>query len=307
MTLSESQKSSLIISILLHICFMLVLLIFTLKDDFAKIESDGLLVDFGYSDTGFGAEEPAPSISDIQSKTTKPEEQTVIEAAEPAKTDKKQEAKEILTQDHEPSVALNQQKKKEKTVEKKQKTVVKTDPIAIENQKKKNELLAQQQLAEKNRQQKLVEEKLIGSINTRAKNAFGGGTADDIGTSLGSSEGIAGGTGNQGVPEGSPGVKKYGPGGGIGDGISYNLSGRRAQSIPKPSYPGNEAGIVVVEVTVDKFGKVSSARPGIKGSTSNNPYLLEAARKAAVAAKFNVDDQAPAYQKGSITYRFVLE
>jgi outer membrane biosynthesis protein TonB len=63
----------------------------------------------------------------------------------------------------------------------------------------------------------------------------------------------------------------------------------------------------VVEVTVDKLGKVSAVRGGIFGSTSSDPDLVEAATKAARAAKFNVDDNAPAFQKGTITYNFVLQ
>ncbi len=165
--------------------------------------------------------------------------------------------------------------------------------------------MAQQRVEEQKRLQKAKEEQMIGNINSRVKNAFGGGLTDNGSASR--SEGIAGGSGNQGDPNGQPGVKRYGPGGGTGNNISYNLSGRQARSMPKPAYPGNEGGIVVVEVTVDKLGKVSAARAGIFGSTSNDPDLLEAATKAAKAATFNVDNNAPAFQKGTITYHFVLQ
>jgi TonB family protein len=77
--------------------------------------------------------------------------------------------------------------------------------------------------------------------------------------------------------------------------------------MPKPAYPGNEGGIVVVEVTVDKLGKVSAVRAGNFGSTSSAPDLLEAAAKAAKSATFNVDNNAAAFQKGTITYHFVLQ
>jgi hypothetical protein len=35
--------------------------------------------------------------------------------------------------------------------------------------------------------------------------------------------------------------------------------------------------------------------------------LYEAAKQAALKAKFNADDNAPAFQQGTITYRFVLD
>jgi colicin import membrane protein len=170
----------------------------------------------------------------------------------------------------------------------------------------KERLLEQKrQENERNLQEKRQEDNMIGIINSREKNAFGGGLTDNGSTSQG--EGNTYGPGNQGDPNGQPGIKRYGPGGGTGNNMPYNLSGRQLRSMPKPAYPGNEGGIVVVEVTVDKLGKVSAARAGIFGSTSSDPDLLEAATKAARAAKFNVDDNAPAFQKGTITYHFVLQ
>jgi hypothetical protein len=38
-----------------------------------------------------------------------------------------------------------------------------------------------------------------------------------------------------------------------------------------------------------------------------NPDLHEAAKKAALLAKFNVDENAPAFQTGTITYRFIIQ
>jgi len=52
---------------------------------------------------------------------------------------------------------------------------------------------------------------------------------------------------------------------------------------------------------------VTKALPGVKGSNTVDPDLLEAARKAAVAASFNTDQKAPAFQKGTITYHFILQ
>ena len=78
-------------------------------------------------------------------------------------------------------------------------------------------------------------------------------------------------------------------------------------SLPKPSYPGNEEGMVVVRITVDKSGSVQKAEAGVKGSNTVNSELIAAAKKSALQAKFNVDENAPTFQIGTITYRFVLD
>jgi len=78
-------------------------------------------------------------------------------------------------------------------------------------------------------------------------------------------------------------------------------------SLPKPQYPGNEEGIVVVQVTVDKSGLVQKAEAGVRGSNTADAGLIASAKKAALQAKFNVDNNAPAVQTGTITYRFRLD
>ena len=151
-----------------------------------------------------------------------------------------------------------------------------------------------------------AEQRKAGEINNRAKNAFGGsgkGTADSKSTG----QGVTFGADNQGSPNGTANADKYGPGGGVGNGITASLNGRIGLSLPKPYYPGNEEGIVVVQVTVDKNGTVTKAEPGAKGSNTANPELIAAAKKAALQARFNVDNNATAFQVGTITYRFVLD
>jgi len=301
MTLSESQRSGIILTLLIHAGILLFLLMLKLSVDLKFQTDEGLLVDFGYSENGKGEEEPS-AIYSRNDNIYKPPVQVTQKAANVAPVFKPAEIKEenLLTQEHEPSVALHTSKKQQKIVEKK-----KVDPSIEIEKRRKQEQIAQQKAEEQNLQKKLQQEQMIGNINSRAKNAFGGGLTDNGSTSKG--EGITYGPGNQGDPNGQPGVKRYGPGGGTGNGPSYSLAGRTARSLPKPAYPGNEGGIVVVEVTVDKLGKVSAVRAGIFGSTSSDPDLLEAASKAARAAKFDVKDDAPAFQKGTITYHFVLQ
>jgi colicin import membrane protein len=302
MTLTESQRSGMIYTVLFHACILLFLLMLTLSADIPLTSTESLLVDFGYSETGKGEEEPSAVYSKNENLYKPPVQvsQKATSTAQPQSKSSEIKEEDLLTQDQETAIALHSKKVEKKIIEKKT-----PDPAIELEKKRKQEEIAQRKLEEQNLQKKMKEDQMIGNINSRAKNAFGGGLTDNGSTSQG--EGNTYGPGNQGDPNGQPGVKRYGPGGGTGNNISYNLSGRQARSMPKPAYPGNEGGIVVVEVTVDKLGKVSAARAGIFGSTSSDPDLLEAATKAARAAKFNVDDNAPAFQKGTITYHFVLQ
>jgi len=90
-------------------------------------------------------------------------------------------------------------------------------------------------------------------------------------------------------------------------GVGYSLSGRNALSLPKPEYPKQKSGNVVVRVSVDRNGNVVTAEPGKPGSTTLDNDLLKAAEKAARMAKFDVKPNAPASQTGTITYIFKLQ
>jgi TonB family protein len=122
-----------------------------------------------------------------------------------------------------------------------------------------------------------------------------------------SSEGVAGGDGNQGDPNGAD-TDNYTGGTGQGSGgVGYSLAGRKPKALPKPVYTSNEQGIVVVKITVDRNGKVIAAIPGAKGSTTMDSALLNAAKNAALNTKFNQKTSAPSKQTGTITYHFVLK
>ena len=75
--------------------------------------------------------------------------------------------------------------------------------------------------------------------------------------------------------------------------------------LPKPSYPGNESGKVVVDVTVDASGRVTYASYRAQGSTTNSKRLVDAAVEAARKARFSSSESL--MQTGTITYVFTLE
>ncbi|MDY0175018.1 MAG: hypothetical protein RBR62_07490 [Bacteroidales bacterium] len=86
------------------------------------------------------------------------------------------------------------------------------------------------------------------------------------------------------------------------------LAGRTViGKLPLPEYAQNVSGRVVVKILVDTYGVVTSATPGMEGTTVQNKVLWEAAKKAALQAKFNVSGTAPPVQEGKITYVFTLK
>ncbi len=293
------HKRGLIGTIITHAVVLALLLFFGFFTPLPLPGEEGILVNFGDSETGFGAEEPAPSESaPIKDQEEKQAEAKVTPPPPQKKVAVPVEKEAVMTQDMEKTVAMETAKKKKETektkdLEKEKILKEKREQELIEKQRQTEaERVRQAEIArlKKEEDQRLAqaaaEQRKVGEINSRAKNAFGGngkGTSD------------------------SKSTEKYGPGGGIGNGVSYSLDGRSAQSLPKPSYPGNEEGVVVVQVTVNKSGVVTKAEAGVRGSNTADPELIAAARKAALQARFNVDDNAPAFQTGTITYRFVLD
>jgi outer membrane biosynthesis protein TonB len=196
---------------------------------------------------------------------------------EPVKNTDKEE---YMTQNNEEAASLPEKKKK--TEEKKV-----TDNKDFEKEKL---------LKEESEKKKLEEQKQ--NINDLAKNAFGK-------TNQENSQGTSGDNGIQGSKDGIPNGSNL-PGNAFSGNISYSLQGRNPQSLPKPDYNIQVEGIVVVEVTVNTQGIVTDAVAGVKGSTTLNPYLLKQAKEAALKARFDQKSDAPAYQKGTITYYFKL-
>ncbi len=147
----------------------------------------------------------------------------------------------------------------------------------------------------------LVEEESI-KVNERALYSGRANTDETSG-----SEGITEGEGNQGSITGSPDSDNYADGLSTGGGgINFSLAGRNPVSIPKPEYNTQVSGTIVVRIKVNRDGKVTSAEPGYKGTNILDENLLEAARKAALKARFNSKSDAAYTQTGTITYHFVL-
>ena len=87
-----------------------------------------------------------------------------------------------------------------------------------------------------------------------------------------------------------------------------NLKGRTHNgTLTRPSCSVQKEGRVVVDIWVDNYGTVQKAVAGAEGTTVTDSDMWNAARKAAMKASFNMSADAPAMQKGTITYIFKLK
>ncbi len=307
------SRQGIIGSIIFHGILLAFLIFFGLTT--LPKEEEGILVNLGNVETGLGQTEPAPSSS--QPNTPKP--QTPPPASVPEKTSTPKTEESVKTQDYDeaPEIKSAEEKKKEEEdklkkqreaeqqklqEEKKRKEKEEADRIAKAEAEAKRKAEAEKKAKEEaERKKKEEEQRMADKARNQVGNAFGKSNNNST------SEGDAGGEGNQGYVTGDPNSKSR-TGSGLGNsGSGFDLTGRSLNgTLPQPSYSIQEEGVVVVQITVDKYGKVVSAEYQLKGSTTQNSTLKNAAINAAKKAKFNADPNAAAFQKGTITYRFVL-
>jgi len=265
---------------------------------------EGILVNFGTGETGIGMIEPSPPAG--KQESAPPVIKEVTSPPPSSKANVKTKEEPLLTQNSEEAPAV---KKADPEAAKKKLEKIESDK-KINEQRQAERTRIRQEEAEKKRI--AAEQQRESNIMNRTKNALA--NSKNTGTNS-TGEGIAGGPGNQGDPNGSVNSKVRGVGSGLGDkgfgtgdkGISYNLQGRGFQALPPPKYDYQGEGRVVVEVSVDRSGKVVQATPGTKGSTTLDEYLLKVAKEAALGARFEVKQDAPVIQKGTITYNFILK
>lgn len=348
----KEHKKGIVGTVIFHVIILLLLLFLGFFTPLPLPGEEGILVNFGNSQNGFGDREPSPAkrnpkpVESVQKEKPQPQQEETtppIATPPPPKTStaKPQPAEEVaMTQDYEETAAIDAAKEKKREEEKKQREIedarlkkqqkedrlkkqeedrIRKEQEEIDRKRREEaERIAHEEAAQKAREEaarkkREEEQQKINEINSRTQSAFANSGSGSGGkeNSDGKSQGVTFPGGNQGVPTGDPNATNYGQGGSgsgsQGSGVSFSLSGRSAISLPKPKYPGNDAGLVIVKVIVDKNGKVTGAEPGARGTTIMNQKFWNEAKQAALKAKFNVSPNAPAFQQGSISYRFVLD
>lgn len=84
---------------------------------------------------------------------------------------------------------------------------------------------------------------------------------------------------------------------------SYRMEDRYSYGVDDPQELGNAEGIVKLDITIDKYGDVKSAKLN-SASTITDEEVIEACKKAALKTRFNYNYDAPKLQQGTITYKF---
>ena len=275
-------------------------------------EENGISVNFGTTDYGKGQVQPKEKIRSepLETPPVEPtkqeevveevvEEEVVEEEPEPV-VEKEAPAEKILTQESEEAIKIKQAKEAKKRAEDAAKAEQKRKEDAVKREKAKAAKIAQQKKDAEEQKQREQEakkaelDKLMGGLNKSDGTASGSEGDDDR-------------AGDKGQPDGDPYATSYygSPGSGSGTG-GYGLNGRslvRKGQVPQEC---NQAGRVVVKIVVDKNGNVISATPGVKGTTNNDPCLLEPAKKTAFKHKWNLDANAPSSQVGFVVVNFKL-
>ena len=256
---------------------------------------NGISVNFGTMDFGMGDTQPKEKIRSEPLEIPKPpnvqEEQVEATVPEEVKevVEKEQPTEKVLTQESEESIRIKQQQEAQrKAAEVAKKAKAEADRIAREKREAEEKKIKEQEA------KKAELDKLMGGLNKSDGTASG-------------SEGDDNRPGDKGQPDGDPYATSYygSPGSGSGTG-GYGLNGRSLVSKGKVQQECNQEGRVVVKIVVDRSGKVISATPGVKGTTNNDPCLLEPAKRTAFMHKWNLDSNAPNQQIGFVVVNFKL-
>ncbi|MFX0557561.1 energy transducer TonB [Maribacter sp. CXY002] len=302
---TRHKKKSFTLTTLLLSVLLLVLFYIGLTYMDPPIEN-GISVNFGTTDFGSGRVQPKEKIRSepLDTPPVEPTRQEVAEEVKQEVTDevvaKDTPSEKVLTQDNEESIKI----KKAKEEAKRESDAAAEAKRQAENAEKKAKAEAER-IAQQKRD---AEEKarLEQEAKKKRLDELMGGLNKSDGTASGS-EGDDTKSGDKGSPDGDPYATSYygSPGSGSGTG-GYGLNGRSLVNKGKVPQECNESGRVVVKIVVDRNGKVVSATPGVRGTTNNNPCLLEPARKTAFMHKWNLDSNAPSQQVGFVVVNFKL-
>lgn len=136
----------------------------------------------------------------------------------------------------------------------------------------------------------------------------GGNDADSWNNSR--NQGVAGGKGDQGKPNGNPDADSYTGNGGSGNSgvsISRGLQGRRISRLPSFEDDFNENAKVAVDVRVDGNGNVVSATYQPRGSTTSDAGMRSIALQKAKQIKFTPSASGGEESIGTIIFNFRLK
>ena len=277
-TMDKDKRRGILGTVVVHLILLVCLFFFALRTPLPLPGEEGVEVNLGYDETGFG---------EIQSETPPPIQE---EAAPPKRVVyDTPEDEEFVKQNTEEAPAIEEKKVVKEPVKKPEEKVVE-EPV---------KKVVTPPVEEKTEEKPVEEPKPV--VNTRALYP-GTSRTSSSGTNQGNTEGA----GDMGKPTGYKDSENYDGQGGSGNGISYSLGGRGAKFIEKPTASFNEVGTVVVSIWVNREGIVVRAQVNPKGTTVVDVSMKKIAVDAAKNSTFVADPNAAELQTGTITYKFVL-
>ena len=292
-TLSDNtiRKSDTIAGIIAVGIYILVLASFVYFVQFSssdklikEMNSSGVLISFGEDNLGKGQRvaDESQAVKNTPKVTAKAEKAPVAKAdASPP---------EVIPNDNSENAVIAANVKKTKKAEK-PKVVEKADPKKVKTKK----------TVKSKQDNRPAEAKPIVNAGALYKKRNGSTKSNSENNS---SHGVADGRdGKSGNKDGSIGVA-----GGGGEGSNFSLTGRSLLgSLAKPKYDERVSGEIVIEIQVNRDGKVLAATYVPKSSTISSRSIIEAVKKAAMKATFNIDKAAAFTQVGTIKYILKVE
>jgi colicin import membrane protein len=299
-------------TIIYHALLLLLLVFAGLTFPYPPPDEEGILVNFGTNETGFGdfepigddqqagnpdmevsqVQEPVEEVNEIAEPVS--ERETVSTPPDPKPVDQTQDVEETRVKEQPTPEELERQRQEELERQRQ-----------AELERQRQEELEKQRQAELERQRIEQErQQQAERLNNLGRNAFGN---QGVGQTEGS-EGVTQGAGNQGDPNGSPDSDNYSTGGGLGNNpYSYGLGSRRARGAwPLPNMSGCDVTQkieVTVEIQVDRDGNVVNAV--VTKATYSDKCIWDMVVEAALKSKFSVDQAAAYRQAGWIKYIIV--
>jgi colicin import membrane protein len=268
------------------IAVILVLLLFVMGNTYMDPpEEYGVAINFGNSEVGSGKIQPTEPIKSRINEDIVKEEKQVEKVEEVTKpSEASSNAEDVMTNESEEAIAIKKAK------EAKVKADAKAKANADRKEKLRQEAEAKKVKEEQDKKDKL--DALIGGVKNAEGLDIGGDGPDD-------------GPGDKGELDGNPYAPSYF---GLGDGSGgkgYGLTGRGDAKYTKVLPNCQEEGRVVVEIHVNREGKVIKAIAGKRGTTGTS-CLYEAAKKTALTHKWPPNSKAPTTQIGWVKIDFSL-
>lgn len=298
---------------LIHLLLLLIFFFTILSQPYEYLPVEGVMVNFGTSDEGWGNEQPIydqatatanddPILAETEKEAATPPPAPAAAANPDESTSAEKAASEkIVTSDADPKAPALPTKKDDV---KKDNTPPKTTPTP------KNNTATNTSTNTNNNTTSTVND--ASSANTPKQPSIDNGSLFKGGNKNSSqSQGnTPNSTGDSGKNMGSVDIPSGGSTGGngtSGNNIDFNLQKRKLVSIPKIIDSSQDEGRVVIKIKVNRNGDVIDAQFTSSGSTTSSSILRNKALEAARKAKFNADSNAAEVQQGTMTFKFIVE